>query len=170
MNNKVDSSSDRLTAANRVVKNHAIASIVAGAIPLPLLDIGIIFGVQLKMIHQLCEIYKTPFSDELGRAALTSLISSGGAVTLGTPALRSLARSLSKFIPVVGTAAGIAGASSLSYATTLALGNVFIQHFETGGTLLTLNAEKIEEHYKQDGKESGVDSTEKPPNYLGIKP
>jgi hypothetical protein len=35
-------------------------------------------------------------------------------------------------------------------AVTWAMGRVFIQHFETGGTLLDFNAEKMRDYFKSE--------------------
>ena len=53
-----------------------------------------------------------------------------------------------KTIPVVGTTIGVITMPTLSVATTCALGRVFIQHFETGGTFLDLDPEKLREHFR----------------------
>ena len=55
-----------------------------------------------------------------------------------------------KSIPFVGTIAGALLVPSLASAATIALGRVFTQHFETGGTLLDLNAEKLRAHFKSE--------------------
>jgi hypothetical protein len=34
-------------------------------------------------------------------------------------------------------------------ASTYALGRIFIQHFNSGGTFLTFDAEKVQEHFRQ---------------------
>ena len=40
-----------------------------------------------------------------------------------------------------------------SGAYTWALGRVFIQHFESGGTFLNFDAEKVREHFKAEFEE-----------------
>ena len=56
--------------------------------------------------------------------------------------------SLVKAIPVVGALAGAPAMVAVSGASAWARGNVFIRHFESGGTLLDFDAEKAKEYYK----------------------
>jgi hypothetical protein len=37
---------------------------------------------------------------------------------------------------------------TLASAATIAIGRVFTQHFETGGTLLDIDADKLRTHFK----------------------
>jgi uncharacterized protein (DUF697 family) len=48
-----------------------------------------------------------------------------------------------KFFPGVGTLLGAATFSVAAGATTLAIGKVFVAHFETGGSLLDVDAEQL---------------------------
>ena len=50
---------------------------------------------------------------------------------------------------MLGTVVGIVVTSGTAYSMTLAIGSIFIQHLEAGGTLLTFNAEKIKNHYAE---------------------
>jgi hypothetical protein len=54
-----------------------------------------------------------------------------------------------KFIPGIGTAAAMFVTPALSAASTYAVGRVFVQHLESGGTLLTFNAKKMREHFEK---------------------
>jgi uncharacterized protein (DUF697 family) len=56
--------------------------------------------------------------------------------------------SLLKVIPVVGALAGAPAMALFCGAYTWALGNVFIQHFESGGTFLNFNPDEVKEHFK----------------------
>ncbi|PCJ56703.1 MAG: GTPase [Planctomycetota bacterium] len=130
--------------ANAELKKHIYYSIAAGFIPAPLLDIAAIAGIQLKMIHTLTKIYDIPFSENIGKSAIGSLI--GG---IGTPIIaRSGIASLVKSIPVIGGLVGAVVQPTIAGAATYAVGKVFISHFETGGTLLDFNPEKLNEHFK----------------------
>ena len=55
--------------------------------------------------------------------------------------------SLFKSVPGLGTATGIASVSVLGGAITYAIGNVFVQHFESGGTLLDFDPEKMRNYF-----------------------
>jgi uncharacterized protein (DUF697 family) len=53
-----------------------------------------------------------------------------------------------KLIPVVGLLAGLPAMALFCGGYAWALGNVFIQHFESGGTFLDFDAEKVREHFQ----------------------
>ena len=56
--------------------------------------------------------------------------------------------SLAKAVPGLGTATtGVITVSVLGGATTYALGSVFVQHFESGGTLLDFDAKKMRAYF-----------------------
>ncbi|GAB6040671.1 YcjF family protein [Endothiovibrio diazotrophicus] len=118
-------------ASGGIVKTHVIASMAIGLVPLPLFDVVALVGVQVKMVHALCNEYGVPFRENLGRSLIASLI--GGMLPTATTA--SLA-SIIKILPGFGTLAGGASMAILGGALSYAVGKVFIHHFERGGTLI----------------------------------
>ena len=68
---------------------------------------------------------------------------------------------------MVGQTIGVIGYSVLAGASTYAIGNVFIQHFESGGTMLDFEPGKVREFYQQQVKE-GKAVVEK--SFIGVKP
>ncbi len=133
------------------ISQHVTAATGAGFIPLPLADLAVVSGIQLDLLYRLCRLHGTPFTRQAARGVLTSLL--GGAV----PGLQSafFASSGLKFIPGVGSAASFFATPVLAGASTYAVGRVFAEHLETGGTLLTFDAQKMKAHFEQafqDGK------------------
>ena len=131
----------RLLQANQTVKSYMLGSMGAGLMPFPLLDVTLVGGIQLKMLHALATLYEQEFSKEIGKSVIGALI--GGIV----PATAT--SSMSKLIPGVGTVAGMASMSVLSGASTYALGKVFIQHFESGGTFLNFDPEAVKDYFAE---------------------
>jgi uncharacterized protein (DUF697 family) len=99
----------------------------AGLIPLPLVDMAAVGGVQLYMLRRLSEIYEIPFSENLGKSILSSL---AGAVIPATTA--TTAASVMKGVPIVGTAIGALTMPAVGTGTTWIIGKVFIKHFASG--------------------------------------
>jgi hypothetical protein len=65
-----------------------------------------------------------------------------------------------KLFPGIGHLAGGASMSILAGATTYAVGQVFIQHFDSGGTLLDFNPGAVREKFREklrDGKAMAAD-------------
>jgi hypothetical protein len=62
---------------------------------------------------------------------------------------------LLKAIPVVGQLVGAPSMGIFCGASTYAVGKVFMQHFEAGGTFLTLNAASVKECFLKEFEEGG---------------
>ena len=110
--------------ADKVINNHVLVSMGAGAIPIPLVDVAAVTAIQLDMIRELSYIYDTDFSESIGKNLIT-------AVAGGT--LAKVGASLMKTIPVVGSILGGVGMVALSGASTYAMGQVIISHLRSGG-------------------------------------
>lgn len=133
--------------AYRTVKNYMISAMAVSLIPLPLVDMVAVTAIQIKTIHSIAKQYEVPFSQNLVRSLLLSLL--GGTLTLTTTVI---ARSL----PVIGQATGVISAMMVGGATTYAVGKIFIEHFESGGTLLDFDPEKMRAYFQalyEEGKQ-----------------
>lgn len=126
--------------ADSIIQNHMIWSMGAGLIPVPIADFFAVSAIQLDMIRQLAKVYGIDFSEQAGKASITSLTSSGLA-RLGARAV--------KFIPGVGTILGGITMSILSGASSYALGQVFKKHFESGGTFLDFEPGRVKKFYDE---------------------
>ena len=134
--------------ADKIVRNYSLGSIVPSLIPVPLLDLAAVTGIQLTMLQSLASTYDVEFKQEFGRAAITALI--GGTVALSTARVVS---SAVKAIPLIGSLAGATVMPIVNGGTTYAIGKVFVQHFESGGTFLTFDAAKVREYFERQLKE-----------------
>ncbi|MBF0290222.1 MAG: DUF697 domain-containing protein, partial [SAR324 cluster bacterium] len=122
--------------ASVIVTNYMLLSMGVSIVPLPVFDTIALGAVQIKMIKALAKLYGVPYSEQKSRAYTGSLL---GAV-LPISVYGSLG-SLVKFVPVVGSVAGAILMPTTAAACSYALGKVFIQHFELGGTLLDFEPE-----------------------------
>lgn len=138
---------DKRLLAEGVVRRLSYWSAGAGAIPVPGLDFAAIVGVQVKMVRELALIYGVPFDEVRTKAIIGALI--GGLLpfnaALGVGGLTSI---LFKSIPGVGTVLGMLTLPATAGAANYALGRLFIEHFESGGTLLDFNAEKMRARFR----------------------
>lgn len=140
--------SERLIEANSLIKNYVIASLGLGLVPIPLADLGGLMALQIKLVHGLAKHYEVPFKENIGKSLITSLLSGGGAI-IGVMGLGSLA----KAIPVLGTLGGGASVAITGGAVTYAVGQAFVKHFESGGTLLNFDPKKMRDLFKRKLKE-----------------
>lgn len=142
---------ERIAKANNIVKNRMIASVGAGLIPFPLVDVVALTGIQVDTVRALAKLYSVKFSKDAGKTAISCLTGALFPVATG-PWLSSLAKS----VPVVGQIVGTLSMPVVAGAATYAVGKVFIQHFESGGTFLTFDPEKVKGYFQEEfekGKE-----------------
>ncbi len=130
-------------AAKKVVKNYMWWSMGAGLIPVPFADLAAVSGVQLKMLKDMSDIYEIKFAENKGKSIISALLGSIVPNTLSAGNVGSLL----KMVPVVGSVIGGLSMSLFSGAATYAIGKVFIQHFEAGGTFLDFNPATVKEYF-----------------------
>jgi uncharacterized protein (DUF697 family) len=134
---------DRRARATAVVKRLSLWSGAAGLIPIPLVDLAAVGGVQIEMLRRISKIYAVPFSQNSGKALIAGIAGSMIPASSGVGAT-----SLIKGIPGIGTAVSLLTMPTLSMGATYAIGMAFIQHFATGGTLLDFNPPDYHEFLK----------------------
>lgn len=132
---------ERSKNADAVIRNHMIWSMGAGLIPVPIADFFAVSAIQLDMVRQMCKLYEIDFKTTEGKAIITALTGSGIA--------KAGARAAIKIIPGIGSVIGGITMSILSGASTYAIGEAFKKHFETGGTILDFDLERLKKVYNQ---------------------
>ena len=124
------------------ITKHVGAAMGFGFLPLPVVDFVAITGVQMDLVYRLSRIYDVEFSTQAVRALIGSLL--GASLPLQPALISGL-----KLMPGIGTAAAFVAQPALAGASTYAIGKVFVEHFESGGTLLTFDAGKMKTHFEQ---------------------
>ena len=114
------------------------------------LDIAGIAGVQIKMLMELSKLYGIKFAENRVKSILAALIGSAGAGSMATGAVASLI----KVVPVVGTIGGVLALPIVAGASTYAVGKVFVQHFESGGTFLDFDPARTKQYFAEQFKEA----------------
>jgi len=149
---------DKQAQASKIVRNHMLVAIGSCVLPIPLLDVGLLAGIQLRMLKKLAEHYEVTFSEQRANAIIGSL--AGVSVTMA-------AASLLRMVPGVGQALLAVGSLTLPPASTYALGQVFIKHFESGGTFLTFDEKRAKPEYDEKVHE-GKKVVEQ--SFVGVRP
>ena len=138
---KAEETKTRLSA-HKIVARWSRWSLAASVVPLPLLDMAAISGVQVKMIYELCKTYEVDFEHKAA-VAIASGVAGGAAVqTLAGV----IAKQMLRFAPGVGQIFMFAVEPLMSYVTTQAIGLAFISHFEDDGRMHDFNPEKIKQY------------------------
>lgn len=149
---------DKREEADKIVRSHMFGSAASGILPLPLVDIAILGGIQLRMVHKLSDHYDVEFSEQRANTIIGML-----AGVSFTVAGLSILRSFLGFGKVL---LGIS-ALTLPAASTYAIGQVFIKHFESGGTFLNFDTDRAKKDYDEE-VENGKRVAQR--NFVGVRP
>ena len=122
-----------------IIRNHVLWAIGGGLIPIPVVDLVAVTGVQVDMIRQIAKAYDQSLSDSQAKVWISAL-SGGIAARLGAGAL--------KLIPGIGSVLGGVSMSIMSGASTYAVGQVLRRHFSTGGSAYDFNADNFKDYFQ----------------------
>src|SRR5260370_8796647 len=114
----------RREAAQRIIRNATLVSLAAGLQPIPLIDIPILLGTQIRLVLRLAALYGEPLDSANAMKHARELI----ATMVGSLGLRFLAEQAAKAVPFGGdfVAGAIAGAATWS------IGQVALEYYEGG--------------------------------------
>lgn len=114
----------RREAAQRIIRNATLVSLAAGLEPIPLVDIPILLGTQVRLVLRLAALYGEPIDSadavKHARELVVTMISGLG--------LRFLAEQAAKIVPFGGDV--VAGA--IAGAATWSIGEVALEYYEGG--------------------------------------
>ncbi len=133
----------RLDKAHNSIKNYTMGAMAVGLVPVPMIDMAALSAIQLKMVHSISNYYNVPFSKNIAKSIIGSILGSSIAVTLAMPV-----SSFIKLVPILGQSSGTISTALIGSASTYAIGKIFVEHFESGGTFLDFDEEKAKEHFK----------------------
>jgi small GTP-binding protein len=153
----------RRQAAQRIIRNATLVSLAAGMEPIPLIDIPILIGTQVRLVLRLAALYGEPIDSaealKHARELVVTMISGLG--------LRYLAEQAAKAVPFGGDI--IAGA--IAGAATWSIGEVALEYYEGGKHL---NAGRLRaltgSFYKRFRKQESIDYLRKNAVEDGIEP
>lgn len=113
----------RRAATAKIIRSSTLLSLAAGLEPVPLVDIPILLGTQIRMVLRIAAIYGEPLTASRAREVVAT-------ITAGL-ALRYAAEEAAKLVPFGGDL--VSGA--IAAAGTWALGQVTTEYFESGKKL-----------------------------------
>lgn len=160
--------SEQSQQAQQVVSGYTKGAVAVGLLPVPIADTLLISGMQLKMLQQIAHLYDQKLADSKRKAVFGSILAAIVPLTL-----RNQLVSWLKVVPVAGSLVGLLGLSTFAGASTWAIGQVFIQHYESGGTLLDFDPDKMKTYYLDQfklGQKMVKSQTTNSANYVGVKP
>jgi small GTP-binding protein len=113
----------RREAASKLIRNATMLSLAAGLEPVPLVDIPILLGTQIRLVLRIAALYGEPPTANYAREVVTTV--AGGLL------LRYLAEETAKAVPFGGDL--VSGA--IAAAGTWAIGQVALEYFAGGKQL-----------------------------------
>jgi len=127
-----------------VVRNYTLLSAGVGIVPFPLVDMAAMLALQMLLVRGLAKLYGIPYAEQRVKAAVAGLIGGFDAGYIGYGAL--------KLVPFFGIFS-YAAMPAINAAISYAVGRVFIQHFESGGTFLDFDAKKVRAYFDEKFRE-----------------
>lgn len=117
----------RRSAGQRIIRNATLLSLAAGIEPIPLIDIPILLGVQIRLVLRLAALYGEPIDTTNVMLHARTLIST----MAGGLGFRFLAEQAAKAVPFGGdfVAGAIAGGATWS------MGQVALEYYDSGKQL-----------------------------------
>jgi uncharacterized protein (DUF697 family) len=114
----------RRAAAQKIIRNATLLSLAAGIEPIPLVDIPILLGIQIRLVLRLAALYGEPLDSANAMKHARELIMA----MVGGLSLRYVAEQAAKLVPFGGdfVAGAIAGAATWS------IGQVALEYYEGG--------------------------------------
>lgn len=136
----------RLDKASAIISNKCKWSAAAGFIPVPYVDLAGLAAVQVKMVSDLTHLYGKTVKQEAIKTTVATLLGTLATAGLAAP----VAFTTVKIIPGLGSVAGGVSMGALGAAATYAVGKVFVNHFEGGGTLSNFDVDKVKDDLKNE--------------------
>jgi len=143
-------------AAAAIVKDHAGLAMLSSLVPVPFFEFAAVSVVHLNMIEDLTREYRVDFGRERAQAIIAAVLSGYASRFLGS----FLAGSLAKLVPGLGSAIALVTLPSVAASLTYALGYVFIQHFEQGGSLFDIDCGRARVGFWQNVEQNRVNPAE----------
>jgi uncharacterized protein (DUF697 family) len=140
---EVAEANERRARAVKVVERASLWAGAAGLIPVPIVDLAAVGGVQIEMLRRISQIYGVPFSENRSKALIASFAGSMIPASSGIGAA-----SLIKGVPLIGTVISALTMPTLSVGATYAIGMAFIKHFSSGGSLFDFDPPDYHEFLK----------------------
>jgi uncharacterized protein (DUF697 family) len=133
--------------ALRAIKYKCCWAAGIGLLPLPIIDFVGVTAVQLSLLRELSALYGVPYYEDRAREWIGALV--GG-----------LCPTLVKSIPGFGSLIGVLTGPVYYGASTYAIGRVFLQHFETGGTFFSFDPDEMRSYFDRYFREGRDEAAE----------
>jgi len=144
----------RREAAQRIIRNATLVSLAAGLEPIPLIDIPILLGTQIRLVLRMAALYGEPMnSADTARHARELVVTMAGGL-----GLRLLAEQAAKAVPFGGDLV----AGLIAAAATWSIGEVALEYYESGKKLSAGTVrQRTNEVYRRFRQENTAEGSQK---------
>jgi uncharacterized protein (DUF697 family) len=131
--------------ADNCIKKYVILAMGTGLLPSAMVNVVVVTALEVKMIGSLALVYEFPVPKKLVLyKILISLIGSLGSVYVSIKS-----RLAFKGVPLFGHAIYVGMMSISGGAAMYAIGKIFQNHYESGGTFLSSNNSILKAYFKE---------------------
>ncbi len=138
-------------AVDKIIRTNVYASMGTGIVPVPLFSFAAASGININMVRQLSALYNVEFKEDIAKNIITSVLVAGAGV-LATPLIETAVIG----IPLVGLPFAVATRPVLNGMGTYAVGQMFVTHFNRGGSFVGANIDEMKESFTAAYKNSRV--------------
>ena len=133
----------------KTIRKTVYVSMGIGIVPFPLFNFGAVTATNLVLIQKLSNFYGVEFKEGVAKKIIAS-VGGAGLGTLATP----LVESVVALTPIIGLPLAIGTKPVLNAMTTYALAQMFVTHFERGGSFIGANMEAMKSDFSTAFKKS----------------
>lgn len=126
----------------KAIRASVCAAAGVGIVPFAMFNAAAVTASNLYLIRKLSNLYGVEFKEGVARKIIAS-IAGAGAGTLATP----LVESVVGLVPIIGWPLVIGTKPALNAATTYALAQVFVAHFERGGSFGAVDIDAMKSNF-----------------------
>jgi len=137
----------RRQAASKLVRTATLISLAAGLEPIPLIDIPILVGTQIRLVLRIAALYNEPMTAKHVRELVATIV---GGLTM-----RYIAEEAAKIVPFGGDL--VSGA--IAAAGTWTIGQVAIEYFEGGKRFSRAQINELFQRFYRRYREENVAAT-----------
>ncbi len=132
---------------SEIIERYALYAAGAGLVPIPLVDLASISAVQYRMLKNLAHFFDhVSFEDQKSKSIIAGLIGGFSSFELGL-----FTKVLFRGVPIIGPIIAGTAVSGYAYYSTKLIGEIFEDHFNSGGDLSIgdLTYQKMKEKYRE---------------------
>jgi uncharacterized protein (DUF697 family) len=141
---------NRTGKAKQIVRQYTVWAAGGGLLPMPLVNIATVTGLQVSMLERLSKLYDADYSRSTAQMFVSALTGTT-VLSMGYRASTAL-----RFVPGIGTVIGSAAMGTLAGASTYAIGQATIKSLETSGDLLHVDIDQARDAFDEAFKRGRV--------------